>query len=56
MKRSTSPLSAKARDNLIKGFKEACKVAEDLNIKLVLELLNRYETNVMNTGKMVTSF
>lgn len=43
------PLSDKERGYLVKGLKEVAKEAESRNVFVGLELLNRFETYVLNT-------
>lgn len=44
-----NPRAEEEWDLLVKGVKELSKVAEDYNVLLALEALNRYETNILNT-------
>lgn len=39
--------------NSVKGLKEVAQVAQDLGIQLGLEVVNRYETNILNTASQV---
>ena len=50
MRKNSAPLTIKGYGNVVKSLKEVSSVAEGEGINLNLEILNRYETNVMNTG------
>jgi D-psicose/D-tagatose/L-ribulose 3-epimerase len=48
-----APISARGRDNAIAVLRELADEAAGRNVRLGLEVCNRYETNVVNTARQV---
>jgi D-psicose/D-tagatose/L-ribulose 3-epimerase len=56
MKKYMSPATAAGRASSAQALGRLAARAEDLGIRLSLEVVNRYETNVMNTGRQALAF
>ena len=56
MKKYMTPATAAGRASSAQAIARLATRAEGLGIRLSLEVVNRYETNVMNTGKQALAF
>ncbi|HEV7849611.1 MAG TPA: sugar phosphate isomerase/epimerase [Mycetocola sp.] len=56
MKKYMAPATLAGRASSAQALSRLASRAEDLGIRLSLEVVNRYETNVMNTGRQALEF
>jgi len=56
MRKHMAPLSERGRANSIEAISRLADQAETLGVRLSLEVVNRYESNVFNTGREALRF
>lgn len=56
LKKFMEPATAVGRRNSVAAMRRLSTRAESLGIKISLEVVNRYETNIMNTGHQALAF
>lgn len=56
MKKYMAPVTAAGRASSAAALRRLAGRASDLGVALALEVVNRYETNVMNTGRQALAF
>lgn len=56
MAKHSAPLTARGRDHSLEALRHLADRAGQLGITLGLEVVNRYETNMLNTGRQALAF
>lgn len=56
MRKHLAPLSERGRANSVEAVASLAVRAQSLGVQLSLEVVNRYETNVMNTGRQALHY
>jgi D-psicose/D-tagatose/L-ribulose 3-epimerase len=56
MKKHMAPMSARGRANSVEAIRDLADRAKTLGVLLSLEVVNRYESNLLNTGRDAWKF
>lgn len=56
MKKHMMPLSQRGRANSVETLREVADHAQSLGVTLAIEVVNRYETNMINTGRQALRY